>query len=65
MVDIDSKGNYVRDQGSDWGEYMLHMAKVQTLLIDKFGVKARNNDVTGDIRALADSLGGKASAEND
>ncbi|MCY4551295.1 MAG: DUF4856 domain-containing protein [Defluviicoccus sp.] len=65
VVDIDRKGNYLRDQGSDWGEYMLHMAKVQALLIEKFGVKARNNDVTGDIRALADSLGGKASAEND
>ena len=65
VVDIDSKGNYVRDQGPDWGEYMLHMAKVQKLLIDTFGVKARNNDVTGDMKALSDSLGGKASAEND
>ena len=35
------------------------------LLIDKFGVKARNNDVTGDMKALMDSLGNKASAEND
>lgn len=65
VVDIDSKGNYVRDQGPEWGEYMLHMAKVQKLLIDKFGVKARNNDVTGDMKALSDALGGKASAEND
>ena len=65
VVDIDSKGNYVRDQGPEWGEYMLHMAKVQKLLIDQFGVKARNNDVTGDMKALSDSLGGKASAEND
>ena len=65
VVDIDSKGNYVRDQGSEWGEYMLHMAKVQNLLIEKFGVKARNNDVTGDMKALAETLGGKASAEND
>ena len=65
VADIDSKGNYVRDQGPAWGEYMLHMAKVQTLLVEKFGVQARNNDVTGEMRALADSLGGKASAEND
>lgn len=64
-VDIDSKGNYVRDQGPGWGEYMLHMAKVQKLLVEKFGVKARNNDVTGGIEALSDALGGKASAEND
>ena len=53
VVDIDSKGNYVRDQGPDWGEYMLHMAKVQKLLIETFGVRARNNDVTGEIAALA------------
>ena len=65
VVDIDSKGNYVRDQGPEWGEYMLHMAKIQKLLIDKFGVKARNNDVTGEMKALSDALGGKASAEND
>ena len=65
VVDIDSKGNYVRDQGPEWGEYMLHMAKVQKLLIEKFGVKARNNDVTGGMEALSDALGGKASAEND
>ncbi len=65
VVDIDSKGNYVRDQGPGWGEYMLHMAKIQKLLIDKFGVKARNNDVTGEMKALSDSLGDKASAEND
>jgi hypothetical protein len=65
VVDIDSKGNYVRDQGSSWGEYMLHMAKVQKLMIDQFGVKVRKNDVTGDMKALAGKLGDKASAEND
>jgi hypothetical protein len=65
VVDIDSDGNYVRDQGVAWGEYMLHMAKVQQLMIDQFGVKARNNDVTGEMGDLAQKLGGKSSAEND
>ena len=46
VVDIDRKGNYVRDQGGTWGEYMLHMAKVQKLMVDKFGVKARNNAIS-------------------
>ena len=50
VVDIDSQGNYVRDQGPDWGEYMLHMAKVQKLMIDQFGVQARNNDVTQEMQ---------------
>ena len=65
VIDIDKSGNYVRDQGSSWGEYMLHMAKVQKLMIDQFGVKVRKNDVTGDMKALAGKLGDKASAEND
>ncbi|MCE2493156.1 MAG: DUF4856 domain-containing protein [Alphaproteobacteria bacterium] len=65
VVDIDSQGNYVRDQGPDWGEYMLHMAKVQKLMIDQFGVQARNNDVTQEMQDLARSLGDRSSAEND
>ncbi|MEQ8665889.1 MAG: DUF4856 domain-containing protein [Rhodospirillales bacterium] len=65
VVDVDSDGNYIRDQGVDWGEYMLHMAKVQKLMIDSFGVKARNNDITSDLAALTEQLGGGASAEND
>lgn len=65
VVDIDRKGNYVRDQTVSWGEYMLHMAKVQKLMIDKFDVKARNNTIAGDLATLAKSLGSGNSAEND
>ena len=65
VVDIDRKGNYERDQGIDWGEYMLHMAKLQKLMIDEFGVKAQANAISGDLADLAKSLGGGASAEND
>ena len=65
VVDIDSKGNYVRDQGGSWGEYMLHMAKVQKLLVDKFGITGRAKAISGDIADLAKKLGGGASAEND
>ena len=65
VVDIDSKGNYVRDQGGSWGKYMVHMAKIQKLMVDKFGVKARNNAISGDIAELTKTLGGGSSAEND
>jgi len=65
VVGIDSKGNYLRDQGVAWGEYMLHMAKVQKLMVDKFGVKARSGEITGDIADLTKKLGGGKSAEND
>ncbi len=65
VVDIDSSGNYVRDQGPDWGEYMLHMAKIQKLLEDEFAVKAKNNAISGDIENLAKTLGSGTGAEND
>ena len=44
---------------------MLHMAKVQKLMVDKFGVKARNNAISGDIADLAKKLGAGSGAEND
>ena len=44
---------------------MLHMAKVQKLMVDKFGVKARNNAISGDIAELTKKLGGGEGAEND
>ena len=65
VVDIDSKGNFVRDQGGSWGEYMLHMAKIQKLLVDKFGVTARSKAISGNIADLTKKLGGGSSAEND
>jgi hypothetical protein len=65
VSDVDSKGNYVRDQGETWGGYMMHMLKLQKLLIAEFGIKARNNDMTGDMATLTKSLGDGASSEND
>lgn len=64
VVDIDRKGNYVRDQ-ANWGEYMIHMAKAQKLLVDSFGVKAKNNEISGDIADLIEQMGSGKSAEND
>lgn len=65
VTDIDRKGNYLRDQTIDWSEYMLHMAKVQKLLAEKFDIKAKSNDVTAEMSALLEKLGDNASAEND
>jgi len=41
------------------------MAKVQKLMVDAFGVKARNNAISGDIADLAKELGGGGNTEND
>ena len=65
VTDIDSSGNYVRDQGSSWDEYMLHMVKVQKLLADKFKIKAKAKDESKKLSELTKSLGGGSSAEND
>ena len=65
VVDIDSKGNYVRDQSISWGEYMLHMAKVLKLMVDKFGVKAGNNAFSGYFAELSMKVGWGDCAEND
>lgn len=65
VVDIDRNGNYIRDQGAEIGEYMLHMLKVQKLMVEQFDVQARNNDALGDLANLTEQLGTGDSAEND
>ncbi|WP_036228931.1 DUF4856 domain-containing protein [Marinobacterium jannaschii] len=64
---IDANGNYVQSASIDMEEYMLHMLKVQQLMVDQYGVKARSNDVLAGMGDLVEKLGAKAatSAEND
>ena len=40
-----------------WGDYQLHMLKIQKLMVDRFGVTARAKDQTGNMAALAGKLG--------
>lgn len=65
VVGINSSGDYIKDESVSLDVYQLNMLKVQKLMIDKFGVKARSNDQTGNMAALADKLSGTDSAEND
>ena len=65
VTGIDSSGEYLKDEAMNWGEYKMHMLKVQKLMIDKFSVVARSKDQTASIKALADKLGDSDSAEND
>lgn len=65
VTGIDAKGNYVQSSSINMKEYMLHMLKVQKLMVDQFGVKARANDVMADLGDLADKLGSGNSVEND
>ncbi|MBY4677839.1 DUF4856 domain-containing protein [Marinobacterium arenosum] len=66
VTGIDAKGNYLQDSTVTMDEYMLQMLKVQQLMVDEFGVKARSKDVLAGMEKLVEKLGAKAaSAEND
>lgn len=62
---IDLKGNYVQGSSESLEEYMLHMLKVQKLMVDKFDVKSRANDALAGLGNLTKKLGSGGSLEND
>lgn len=66
VTGIDADGNYVQSGSVSMTEYMLQMLKVQKLMVDEFGVQARNKDVLAGMSDLVEKLGAEAaSAEND
>ena len=65
VVGVDSNGNFIKDQAQEWGEFKLHMLKIQKLMVDEFGVTARNNDQLAAMEDLSSSMGSSDSAEND
>ena len=65
VVGIDSNGNFIKDQAQEWDEYKLHMLKIQKLMVDQFGVKAKSKNQLAEIEDLTSKLGSSNSAEND
>jgi hypothetical protein len=65
VTGVDTNGNYAMDRRRAWGDYQLHMLTVQKMMVDEFGVKARNNDQLSELEALASSLSATESAETD
>ena len=65
VTGIDSDGNFLIGGTRSMGEYQVHMVKLQKLLGDTFKLKARKNDVTGEMDDLLKSLGSSRAAEND
>ena len=63
VVDIDRKGNYVRDQAA-LGAVHVAYGEGPEAYDDKFGVQARNNAISM-ILELSKKLGSGDSAEND
>ncbi len=62
---IDAEGKYTQSSSEDLEGYMLHMLKVQKLMVDAFNVQAKNNDALSSLGDLTEKLGSGASAEND
>lgn len=62
---LDAEGNYIQSSSESLEGYMLHMLKVQKLMVDQFAVEARANDALAGLKGLADKLGSGNSAEND
>ena len=65
VTDIDSQGNYVKDESKPLATYRYDMLKLQDLMVSAFGVQARQNDQLADMESLLEKLGDGASAEND
>ena len=65
VTGMDSQGNFTKDEASSWADYQLHMLKIQKLMVDAFDVRAKANDMTGNMADLASKLGDANSAEND
>ena len=65
VTGVDSAGNYIKEEAQSWGEFKLHMLKIQKLMVEKFGVKAKGNDMLADMSSLASKVGSSDSAEND
>ena len=60
-----SNGTYTVASGKSMDGFAVHMLKLQNLMVEEFGVEARNNDKISGISNLAEVLGSGNSAEND
>jgi hypothetical protein len=58
-------GEFVQSSSVSMSEYRVQMIKLQKLMIDDFGVEAREKDVTANLAQLVDALGEALAAEND
>ena len=65
VTGIDAQGQYQQSASISMTEYKLHMLKVQKLMVDAFGVKARSHDALAGMDELAAKLGESKNAEND
>ncbi|MEM7424829.1 MAG: DUF4856 domain-containing protein, partial [Pseudomonadota bacterium] len=65
VTGVDADGNFEMNRRRTWSDYQLHMLKVQKLMADTFGVKAKVNDGTADLAAMVKEMEADENAETD
>lgn len=65
VTGVDANGNFEKKRRRTWNDYQIHMLKVQKLMADEFGVKARVNDGLEDLASLVKELEKETKAETD
>lgn len=65
VTGVDADGNFKMDRRRSWGDYQLHMLKVQKLMVDTFKVEARVNDGTENLAKMLKELDAELNAETD
>lgn len=65
VTGVDAEGNFTMDRRRGWSDYQLHMLKVQKLMADTFGVKAKVNDGTADLAKMVKEMETELNAETD
>jgi hypothetical protein len=65
VTGVDAGGNYFVLAEANADKEMVHMLKLQKLMVDEFGVTAKNNDKLAGIANISEVLGAGDSAEND
>ncbi len=65
VTGVDPGGNYFVMAEANADKEMVHMLKLQKLMVDEFGVTAKNNDKLAGIANISELLGAGDSAEND
>ena len=62
---LDGSGEYMQGASVTMEEYMLNLLKVQNLMKEEFGIKARLKDQTAGLEKLVQELATKDNSEND
>ncbi|MEM9330623.1 MAG: DUF4856 domain-containing protein [Pseudomonadota bacterium] len=65
VTGIAEDGSFERKRRLNWSDYQLQMLQIQKLMVDAFGVKAKDNDATSDLAALSAKIDADENAETD